>query len=117
MKVVLDTNMLVLPFTDKIDVFGDLDTLQEEYGKLEPVVPQLCLLELEKVRPDLYRAVLKLLSKHASIVFIRGDDTDSAILDYCLKYDAALATLDKELLKRAKHLGIKTITVKNFKLR
>ena len=117
MKVVLDTNVLILPFTDKIDIFSDLDTLQEEYGRLEPVVPQLCLLELEKVRPDLYPAVLKLVSKHTSVVFIQGDDTDSAILDYCLKHSAALVTLDKDLLKRAKHLGIKTITVKNFKLR
>jgi len=122
--VILDTSVLISIFEKKIDI---RDEISAEIGKAELLVPRSVLRELEKLY-SLSRGSRRRLAKAAidyidSIGFkiIESEDekdVDRDLIMLAKKFDAAVATLDKELISKLRKEGIEIITWKNkrFKL-
>lgn len=110
MKVVLDTNILVLPFTKKIDIFSEIDKI---VPKPRIVTLKLCLLELKQIKPSLYKSVTELLKKKRVLVSsFKDKNTDTALLKYCTKNRAILCTIDKVLKGKAFKEELSVISVR-----
>ena len=122
--VILDTSVLISIFEKKIDI---RDEISAEIGKAELLVPRSVLRELEKLY-SLSRGSRRRLAKAAidyidSIGFkiIESEDEENVDKDLIIlakNFDAAVATLDKELINKLRKEGIEIITWKNkrFKL-
>ena len=113
MKVVMDTNFLVIPFTKKIDIFSELKKFS---SRVSLATLSSCLNELKKVRPSLHKPVLDLVkAKKVKIVKSKGD-VDNALIRYCLKNKALLCTLDRNLKQKALKKGLSVISVRGKRL-
>lgn len=122
--VILDTSVLISIFEKKIDI---RDEISAEIGKAELLVPRSVLRELGKLY-SLSKGSKRRLAKAAidyidSIGFkiIESEDEENVDKDLIMlakKFDAAVATLDKELINKLRKEGIEIITWKNkrFKL-
>ena len=122
--VILDTSVLISIFEKKIDI---RDEISAEIGKAELLVPRSVLRELGKLY-SLSKGSKRRLAKAAidyidSIGFkiIESEDEENVDKDLRMlakKFDAAVATLDKELINKLRKEGIEIITWKNkrFKL-
>ena len=115
MKVLLDTNFLLLPHQFGVDIF--------EYLSLYEVATlDLCINELKKLSKGknedakAARIALKLI-KGKNVEIIKSDEkkVDSAILNYASNERCAVATNDKELIKDLKRCGIKIIRLRQNK--
>ena len=111
MKVIIDTNFLVIPFENNIDIYEEIKFLVEA---AEIIVFDLVLDELKKVKPNMYKPVLDMLElKKIKITPVeKTKDVDSFILNYCKQGDSAIATNDKELKQKALKEGISIISVR-----
>ena len=115
MEVFIDTNFLVLPFTEKIDIFDERVRLVES-PKI--VVIDKVLNELKKVKPKLYDPVLKLLKiKKVRLeeVDLKGS-VDSILIELASSRKGAIATLDRLLKQKALKQGVPIISVRGNKL-
>lgn len=122
--VILDTSVLISIFEKKIDI---RDEISAEIGKAELLVPRSVLRELEKLY-SLSKGSKRRLAK-AAIDYIDSigfkiiesedeEDVDKDLIMLAKNFDAAVATLDKELINKLRKEGIEIITWKNkrFKL-
>ena len=122
--VILDTSVLISIFEKKIDI---RDEISAEIGKAELLVPRSVLRELEKLY-SLSKGSKRRLAK-AAIDYIYSvgfkivesedeEDVDEDLIILAKNFDAAVATLDKELINKLRKEGIEIITWKNkrFKL-
>ena len=102
--VILDTSVLISIFEKKIDI---RDEISAEIGKAELLVPRSVLRELEKLY-SLSKGSKRRLAK-AAIDYIYSvgfkiiesedeEDVDKDLIMLAKKFDAAVATLDKELI-------------------
>jgi uncharacterized protein len=101
-KVVLDTNALMMPFQFKVDIQGEL---VRHLGAVEIYVPQICIEELTRLDDRKAKGAL-LLAKRFKIVPSKGKG-DEAVLNLALELRAVLVTNDAELRRRAKGVGLK----------
>lgn len=101
-KVVLDTNILMMPFQFKVDIEGEL---ARHLGAVEIFVPEVCIRELSLLSDKKAKAALE-LAKRFKVVPSRGKG-DEAILATALELKAVLVTNDSELRKRAKTNGLR----------
>jgi len=101
-KVVLDTNILMMPFQFKIDLEGEL---VRNLGAVEVYVPQACIEELSRLDDRKAKGAL-LLAKRFKVVASKGKG-DEAVLALALELRAVLVTNDAELRQRAKGAGLK----------
>lgn len=101
-KVVLDTNILMMPFQFKVDLEGEL---VRHLGAVEVYVPQACIEELSRLDDKKAKAALQ-LAKRFKVVASKGKG-DEAILATALELKAVLVTNDAELRKRAKTNGLR----------
>lgn len=114
MKVILDTNFLVIPEEKKIDIF-------EEIKKKEPKTKFITLKaveeELKKMNTKASKIGRELLKKKEIKVIDTGKDehTDDLILEYANKEKTAVATNDKELKKRCIERDIPVIYLRSSK--
>ena len=115
MKVVVDTNFIILPFTRKIDIFEDIKYLVED---AQIIVFDIVLEELKKVRPLLYEGVIKLIDiKNVKITKIqKTESVDDTLLGYCISNKTFLATFDKELKQKALKKGVPLIITKGRRI-
>ncbi len=118
MKVFLDTNFLVLPFEERIDIFDEIIGLVEAP---EIIVLEEVLGELKKIKPKLYNSVLDLLKlKKVKIVKSNTKSTRASVDDLLLtrasSEKGAIATLDRELKQKALKQGVPIISVRGNKL-
>jgi len=110
MKVVLDSNFVLVPIQFKVDVFGEIPRLIDE--KIEYVVLSPCVDELkalrgrEKIAASTMLEFLKKKGVKTANVSGRPDD---AIVEYAAKNGAIVCTNDKELRQRLREKGVKTI--------
>ena len=115
MKIILDTNFLLMPAQFKIDVFKEV----KKFGK--PVTIKPCIDELEKISKKKgktgtqARTALEMIKKKIKIVKTREKNADRAILRYALKADIAVATNDRKLIKKLKNNGISVIRMRQRK--
>jgi hypothetical protein len=101
-KVVLDTNTLMMPFQFKVDLEGEL---VRHLGAVEIYVPQACIEELSRLDDRKAKAALQ-LAKRFKVVASTGKG-DEAVLAVALQLKAVLVTNDAELRRRAKGVGLK----------
>jgi rRNA-processing protein FCF1 len=110
MEVILDTNFLALPFTEKVDIYQLLlESLDEPY---ELIVLEPCLAELEKINP----LAVELAKKKARVVPAKGF-ADNVIIKYAKGKKALVCTQDHELRQKLVKLRVPVAMYSKGKLR
>jgi len=115
LKIILDTNMLMVPVQFKIDIFSKL------HGELYTM--DLCVKELEKLSKGKDKdgaaarvALVLLKTKKVKILKGRKRNVDSAIVEKAKDGNYIVATNDVCLIKTLKTYGIKIIRLKQKKI-
>ncbi|MCK4634242.1 MAG: nucleotide-binding protein [Candidatus Aenigmarchaeota archaeon] len=114
MKIVLDTNFLLLPANLKVDIFAEIEKIMDEKYELvtiHPVSRELRGLARGKGKDAVAAKVgLQLLEKKkVKVLDIEEWDADKAILKMAEKENIIVCTLDMELRKKILEMGRKTI--------
>ena len=114
-KVILDSNFLLVPFQFRLDIFEELNNL---LGKAEPIILSTTMEELKKMaekktakRRMQFSAALK-LAERCKILEVKkqaSESYDDAILRIASKLKIPVATNDAELRKRLRKAGLATI--------
>ncbi len=106
LKIILDTNFLMIPFDFKIDIFQEL----EGY---ELITLEECIEELKRINPR----VVELVRQHVSVVreSFKSHNVDDKIIELAAKHNAYIATSDKMLKKRAVASGIPVVFMRQNK--
>lgn len=106
-KVILDTNSLIYSLKQKTDIRELMFNLPEVSGI---VVPECVLFELERMSDDVMyaRGALALASRFPTV---EGEGpADDCILSLAIKEKWFILTNDRELLRRAREEGIRTLS-------
>ncbi len=117
-KVILDSNFLMIPWELKIDIFDELNRVI--LGKYEILIPTKVIEELEKLLKkgslrERKAAVIGLnISKGLKRIDAKGDHTDEAILSIVDK-NTVVCTNDKVLRKRVIAKGGRTVFLRQKK--
>ncbi len=129
MKIILDTNFLMVPITLNIDIFeGLFQAVQDSYELLtiDLVVKELEYLSKKKELKTIDRKAAKfglsiLKQKNLKIEHSSLDQhTDDALINKAIKFkdkgfSVAIATIDKDLIRKAHEQSIKVLSVKQKK--
>ena len=114
MKVLMDTNFMMLPNQFGVDIF--------EYLKYdEAFTLSSCLDELKKLGKErskdgaAARIALQLIQKNNVKVVETEEEGDKAVVDYAVNNKCAVGTNDANLIKALKDKGIKIIRLKQKK--
>ncbi len=106
---VIDTNVLMYVFTEKVDVFSQL----RELGFNKFIVPSKVVEELRNLSVSLTgkerqaaKFALNLVEKFCEVVDVEAIGTDIALLETAKRCGCVLITNDKVLKKKAKSEGI-----------
>ncbi len=116
MKVILDTNALMIPGQFGVDIFAELEKLDCDRF----IVPSQVVLELKilyKKGGNKAEASLALsLLDRCEVVDAKAEiSTDDVIVQIAEDINAAVFTVDAELRKRLKDKGITTICLRQKK--
>jgi rRNA-processing protein FCF1 len=115
MKVLVDTNFLLLPHQFGVDIFEYLKCY--DIAVLSPCMMELKKLARKKSRDAVAAKVALQLVKAKNIEIVKSGEktTDRGILNYAIQENCVVATNDKELIKALKKHGIKIIRLKQRK--
>ena len=114
-KIILDSNFLLVPFQFRIDIFEELNSL---LGKAEPMVLSTTIEELKRMAEKSsakkhmqFSAALKLAEKCEILKVKRrtSESYDDVILRVASELRIPVATNDAELRKRLRKMGLATI--------
>jgi rRNA-processing protein FCF1 len=114
MKVLLDTNFLMVPHQFGVDIFEFL----KDYTLvvLSPCVKELETLSKKKSEDGIAAKIaLQLIEKKKVEIVKAEENADNAIVEYAKKHNIAVATNDKELMKALKTSGIRIIRLRQNK--
>lgn len=112
MSVILDSSFLITIATKPIKRMYMLEDL--ECIVLSAIIKELKSLEGSKSvkRAIAARTALELIERmKVRIIDIKGEPIDDLIIEYADKNSSYIATLDKEMKKKAKDRGIRVITL------
>ena len=110
MEVILDTNFMALPFTEKVDVYRlMLESIDEPY---ELVALEPCIAELERIS----KPAAELARRKVRIIPAKGF-ADSVIVTYSRGKRVLVCTQDYELRQKLAKLRIPVAMYSNGKLR
>lgn len=117
-KVLLDTNFLMIPHNYKIDIFQEIERLIPEAHEL--TIPSNVLEEIDRVRDSggrdgIAAEVALQLVKEKNIGEIQSHGrADEFIIDYAAenKPDVAVCTNDRELRKKLRELNVSVIVMR-----
>ncbi len=121
LKVVLDTNMLMLPIQLNINITAELDKLLEL--KYEIVVPEGVIDELKKllnISNPKTRRIAKFaleLAKKFKIIPLRpkvGESTDQLLVQLAKKKDYIICTCDNKLRRKIREVGAPVIFLRQM---
>jgi len=117
-KILLDTNFLMLPVQNKVDIFSEIARICDSDYSL--YVFDKSIDELDKIistgklkdrqAAKIAKALIK--SKNIDIINSAHGDVDELILESAKTERFIVATLDKELKCRLKEIGIRIITLR-----
>lgn len=118
-KIILDTNMLLIPVQFNLDIFDELERI---IGKnYQIIILDSVLEELQKIAKSkkkdakAARVALQLIEdKEITIVKTKIKSTDKSIMEIADK-DTIVATNDQHLRRTLKNKNIKTIYLRNKK--
>jgi len=109
-KVIVDTNGLMMPFQFGINLDYELQRL---LGKYEIIVPSCVIEELKRINRWEAKAALQLAEKFKKIdTEKKGDE---GIIEIAEKTRGYVLTNDRELRKKLRERGIKTIYLRALK--
>lgn len=118
-KVILDSNFLMIPFQFNLDVFQEIEYLLQR--KVDFIVPSLVKSELTGIStrggegaPEASLA-LQLASRCrvVEVALNPGETVDDAILKASQKLGAVVATTDIELKKRLRDVNIPVVYLRD----
>lgn len=120
MKVLLDTNALMIPVQFGIDLFGNL---REILGSFEPVTVPGVILELKGISrgrgtDSAAARVGLIIAEQCTLVDtdVRRDlDADEQIVQYAAATGSVVVTNDQELRKTLHRRGVDVISMRNRK--
>lgn len=113
LKIIFDTNFLILQVKEKVDLFSQIK--QDFLGEKEFFILIESLKELQKLKDkgliNAKVALENVLKQEIKILDIKDGptDVDDKIIHTALKQNAFIATLDKELIIKAKSKGLKIV--------
>lgn len=116
-KVILDTNFLLIPSAERVDVFAEIERVVSgavNFCMIEGSMRELQALEAngspaEKAQARLARKILAV--KHISLISQKAGVVDDAIVQEARPGDL-VATMDKELRQRLKEKGVDTAVLR-----
>jgi rRNA-processing protein FCF1 len=105
--VVIDTNVMVYCFDNKLDINRLLDSFFQSSFSISTI--KRCIDELTVIkRPDVKSFFLSYGIKVEE--FNNGKNTDDTLLEFCLYKDGILFTEDRKLREKASRHGIKVLS-------
>ena len=100
-----------------------LDDITLNYGKTNFLIPDIVIEELNKLInrksykiSQMARTVLEIATQFEIVKTKKLMYTDDSLLDYAISYNCAIATIDKNLIKRALSQKIMVFSLKNNKV-
>ncbi len=95
----------------------NMDSLQIDIGRLDYIVPNVVLYELERLSENPTKrhdaeAALR-LTRGMRCIHLGGKNADSAIVRYVQKRGVLAATMDRNLKKAVRNAGGRTISIHN----
>ncbi len=118
-KIILDTNMLLVPGQFKVDIFDEIREIVE--GEITFVITNSIKRELKKFSKSgskdspAAKVALDMIEKNdVEIVDVKGKNTDVEIVDLVDK-NIIVATNDKLLQQKVKNRGAKIIYLRSKK--
>ena len=120
MNLLCDTSFLMVLVTKPVKL---LDNIVNQYGKINFLIPDLVIEELKTlVKNPSYKSsisaktLLEITKKFEIITTKKLSYTDDSILDYAIKYNCAVATMDKNLIQRLVSSKVLVFSLRNNKL-
>jgi len=108
-KVILDTNALLMPFQFGLNLDKELERL---LGDCEILVPSSVLDELNELEPKKLARSAKALASKFKVIKTK-EKGDKAIISTAKKLKCAVVTNDKELIKALKELKLPVIYLRS----
>jgi rRNA-processing protein FCF1 len=100
-----------------------LDDITINYGKINFLIPDIVTEELNKLInrksykiSQIARTVLEIATQFEIVKTKKLRYTDDSLLDYAISYNCAIATIDKNLIKRSLSQKIMVFSLKNNKV-
>ncbi|HSF00041.1 MAG TPA: PIN domain-containing protein [Nitrososphaeraceae archaeon] len=119
-NIILDTSFLITLVTKPIKI---LDDITINYGKINFLIPDIVIEELNKIKnrksykiSQIARTALEIAKQFEIVNTKKLRYPDDSLLDYAISYNCAIATIDKNLIKRSLSEKIMTFSLKNNKL-
>lgn len=111
MKILLDTNFMMIPHQFGVDIFEFLKDY--EIATLSPCIEELKKLAKKKSDDGTAAKIALKLAKANKVRIIKAKDAaDKAILEYALQEKCTVGTNDKDLIKALKENDIKIIRLR-----
>lgn len=115
MKVLLDTNALLIPFQFQLDIYSEIKNLIPRVGI---ITLSLCVDELRKKKLRAWKSVIDLgLQKGLKIIetLLKAGNVDSQILSYAVKHKCLVFTQDRVLRKKLLNASLRVIIMRQKK--
>lgn len=116
----MDTSFLLALVTKPIKL---LDDIIINYGKINFLIPDIVIDELNKIKnrnsykiSQMARTALEIAKQFEIVNTKKLRYPDDSLLDYAISYNSAIATLDKNLIKRSLSEKIMVFSLKNNKI-
>jgi len=110
MKILMDTNFLLIPFKERIDIY---DEINFQFPDSELFTLKSCVKELEKLKQ---KAAIDLLKqKKVKVLNSEKGDVDKNIVYYAENENMVVATVDRRLREELKVKGVAYIYLRQRK--
>ena len=100
-----------------------LDNIAINYGKINFLIPDIVIEELSNIiktksykTSNLAKTVLELATKYQVVTTEKSKYPDDSLVDYARSNNCAIATIDKNLIKRSLSEKIMVFSLKNNKV-
>ena len=119
--IILDTNLLLIPFTQKVDIFAELERVCNFPYELYIVDKTIEELDniitgqkgLEKKAAKIAKDMLEM--KQIEVISTEGGHADDLILSLAHEKGYYVATIDKDLRLRLRKIGVPVIFLRQKK--
>ena len=119
-NIILDTSFLIALVTKPIKLLEDIII---NYGKINFLIPDIVIEELHKITnrksykiSQIARTALEIAKQFEIVNTKKLRYPDDSLLDYAISYNCAIATVDKNLIKRSLSEKIMVFSLKNNKI-
>lgn len=120
MNILCDTSFLMVLVTKPVKL---LDNIVNQYGKINFLIPDLVIEEIKTLvyNPSYKSSIsaktlLEITKKFEIITTKKLSYTDDSILDYAINHKCAVATMDKNLIRRLVSSKVLVFSLRNNKL-